>query len=156
MKLLHAGVVVLLLASASPGARAELYPVPFEQRSERAERIVVGELVKQTPFWVEGRGVVTANTVRVKAWLKGISNEQEVIVLTLGGVFGDRATIASPSLELEYGQDYLVFLDREEQQLHDPELKLRRPDLRQSFAYADVQGAMPLFVNDEPPLSALR
>src|SRR5688572_29577994 len=127
MKTRLAGAVVVLGTLFATAVRAELYPVSFEQRSERAERIIVGELVKQVPFWVEGRGVVTANTVRVKAWLKGVSNESEVIVLTLGGVVEGRATIATPSLELEYGQDYLVFLDREEHQLHDPLLRIRRP-----------------------------
>lgn len=143
MKSAFRTLFALLAGAACLHARAELYPVSFEQRSDAADSIVLATLTQQHTYWAEPLGVMTANTLAVNAWLKGSRSDSEVVVLTLGGVLDDRATVASPSLALEYGQEYLVFLDAEEWNRDDRALRARRPALRQSFAYADVQGAMP-------------
>ncbi len=62
--------------------------------------------------------------------------------MTLGGVMEDRAMVVEPALQLESGREYVLFLDVERAEDESPALRRSEPEVRQSVAYADTQGAI--------------
>jgi len=141
---LRTSAILLLMFAATQNAMADLYPLSIEERTAGAERIAIGTVVAQHPFWVDERGVMTAHYLEVDAWLKGWDNTTEIVVLSAGGVLGNRATIVQPSLHMERGLEYLVFLDRQEARRDDRTLRQLQPQLWQSLAFSDTQGALPM------------
>lgn len=135
-------------------------PITLEQRVSNSPAIVIGHVISQSPFVDRTTGgILTLNRVEVEAWVKGDRLSRQVAVITFGGVLGKRADIVTPSLEMESGRTYLLFLDVKERARSNPDILKREPHLRQSFAYADSQGAL-LFDNGRyhdalvlPPLS---
>jgi len=123
-------------------AQCMVYPVPLEQRVNAAAVIALGEVVSKNCFTQKENGLIyTSNTVVIKAWLKGRLAETKVVVLTLGGVDGDRAMIAHPALQLEKGSEY-VFMLAAESETKAIGKSITQNSLPVFETYADVQGAL--------------
>lgn len=118
------------------------YPVPFEQRVDKASGIVLGYLKSQHCYIGPTGSINTLNIFQVEAWLKNNTGAEEIAIITFGGVLGDRATIVSPALQLESYNDYILFLDGDNQEQDDKAWRAQHPDMLQAVTYADAQGAL--------------
>ncbi|HMO34277.1 MAG TPA: matrixin family metalloprotease [Lacibacter sp.] len=140
--------LLLLLAfvfTFPPPAAAQCtrYPVPLEQRVARSAYMVQGTVVEQQCYTDAATGhIYTRNTIRVNAWLKGHRADTALVVLTIGGVDGNRALVVEPSLELDLHRSYVLLLEADNRQVDDKQLRRSRPGLLQLLPYADAQGAL--------------
>jgi hypothetical protein len=120
-----------------------LYPVSLNQRIDASEHIVLGKLVAQESYWDAAHfNIYTLNTVEVTAYLKGAMSAQQVAIITMGGVVGDRAQITTPSLELAPYNEYVLFLGEDNHTVDNRAIRQTQPSLYQAETYADAQGAI--------------
>jgi hypothetical protein len=134
--------LLLLLVSRASG-QCMYYPVPLEQRVEKAQAIVLGHVTSKHCYFDQTTGSInTLNVFKVDAWLKNNSGASEVGIITLGGVIDDRATIAYPAAQLEDYNEYILFLEGDNFAQDHEQFRAERPDLVQSWLYADGQGAL--------------
>lgn len=109
------GLIPTLLLLVTALAAAPLYAtvveaVPFDQKVERADAIVLGKVVdSRSELAPDGRFIVTHSTFEVERALKG-SMPQRVTVTTPGGRVGSlhQRSIGVP--EFRQGDEKLVFL----------------------------------------------
>lgn len=124
-------------------AQCSSYPVPFEQRIMQSKYIVQGKVVEQHCYIDAATGHVnTLNKFNVAAWLKNGSRITEVYVITLGGVYGNRAMSVHPSLQLDMDHEYLLMLEDDKGKEEDKQFRALNPTALQVFAYADEQGSL--------------
>ena len=136
-------VQILLLPVKEVNAQCMTYAVSLEERVSQSEAVALGEVTMQMSYEVLETGrIYTANVIEVKAWLKNAVPDDKVIVITDGGVVGDRAMIVHPSLKLQMQHDYVLFLEADNDSLSNPILRQTMPGIRQCRAYADGQGAI--------------
>lgn len=126
-------------------AQCMYYPVSLPQRIQQAEYIVLAKVVARETYPDPVTNYIhTLNKLSVTAWLKNQQATREVYVITLGGVYGNRATRAWPSLQLEEDQEYVLFLGKDSYQSDNKSVRRTRPEALQVTAYAGAQGALPL------------
>ncbi len=121
-----------------------ILPLSITERASKATTIVLGHLKGQSCYREEGnqKQIFTANRIEVVAYLKGAMTNKEIVVLSRGGVVGNRFQVTMPSLHLDAAQDYVFFLEDDNTVSEDKTLRVQYPDLRQCFPYSDVQGAI--------------
>ncbi|HEX2900924.1 MAG TPA: hypothetical protein VHS96_14480, partial [Bacteroidia bacterium] len=118
-------------------------PVSLEQRSQEASHIVLGKLVGTESYWDAAyQNIYTLSIVEVQAWLKGYQPQQRVGIISMGGFVGDKGQITHPSLELEPYNEYVLFLDGDNQVIDNKAVRLSDPGLIQSETFACTQGAI--------------
>ncbi len=139
-----AAVLFLLLFLAfKASSQCVLSPVSLEQRVNLSYAIVQGKVVKKQTYIDNATGYVyTRNTISVNAWLKKHSSATEIEVLTLGGIFGDKATIASPALQLIENTEYILFLEGNNFKVEDKRFRIQRPTVMQTRVFSETQGAI--------------
>jgi len=124
-------------------AQCAVSPVSLEKRVSASSAIAQGRVVEKRTYIDESTGnVYTRNKVIVNAWLKNPSSVSELEVITLGGIYNDRATIAYPALELNDNSEYILFLESNNFKHDDKGLRLQRPAMMQVEVYAEMQGAL--------------
>jgi len=129
----------------SVAAQCMYYPIPLSQRIQQAEYIVLAKVVgRQTYPDPVTNYIHTLNKLSVTAWLKNQQATREVYVITLGGVYQGRATRAWPSLQLQDGQEYVLFLGKDSYQADNKSVRRAQPEALQVTAYAGAQGALRL------------
>jgi hypothetical protein len=134
---------VFLLLYVQSFAQCMLYPVSLEERIQKSSSIVLGSVSGQVCYTDKKTGLIyTRNTITVDAWVKGSRSDEQVVVITLGGVNGNRAMMAEPSLQLKTGDACLFFLEADNRSVDHKELRLAKPGLMQALPFADVQGAL--------------
>lgn len=116
-------------------------PISLEERTEAAELIVLGKLKAKQAYWGPNRHqIFTLNIFEVTAYLKG-SGDPEVALVTLGGFIDNKGQITTPSLQVHFENEYVLFLTEAGPDMADV-ARTFRPDLRKMTAYADAQGAL--------------
>jgi len=119
------------------------YPVSLEERVRNAEHIALGYVIEKLPYLHEANGrVYTLNKMEVLAWLKNGKSLHHIYIITQGGVLEDRATIVTPSLQLDPANEYIVFMEGDELAFDHKIIRASEPYAIQSFAYADAQGVL--------------
>lgn len=136
--------VISSVVSFSPSLQAQClsYPLPFEQRVAASSMIVQGKVTEQSCYMDLDGNIYTLNLVTVQAYLKGHSDMTEVGVITQGGVLGDKAQINMPAVQLMLNEEYMLFLDRDNDQVDNKSVRSGRPGLVQAMTYGDAQGAL--------------
>ncbi len=136
-------LIVLSAGIGSAKSQCMTYPVPFEQRVDKAAYIVQGKVIEQQGYIDEATGnIYTRNRFKVTAWLKNHLNVDEVYVITVGGVVGNKAMIATPSLELDQYHEYLLMLEADNNKIDDKNFRALQPQALQMLPYADAQGSL--------------
>jgi hypothetical protein len=134
-------VFILVANQAMPQCMS--YPVPLEQRINQSAYIVQGKVVEQHCYIDPVTGFVnTLNKFRVAAWLKNYSPAEDVYIITLGGVYGNKAMIVTPSLQLDMQHEYLLMLEADNNKLDDKNFRKQHPQALQLLTYADAQGSL--------------
>jgi Matrixin/Secretion system C-terminal sorting domain len=138
--------LLLLLASIfflNSNLMGSIYPVSLKERVDNSSIIALAKLKDKHAYWSsDNTNIYTLNLLEVTAFLKGNNGRNEIALISFGGRIGDKMQITFPSVQLEPGTEYLVFLNSENFQIDDKELRTRRPILYQAEAYACVQGVM--------------
>ncbi|OSZ80655.1 hypothetical protein CAP36_05220 [Chitinophagaceae bacterium IBVUCB2] len=118
------------------------YPVSLEQRVSNAGYIVLGQVVEKHTYVDQATGNInTLNKLKVNAWLKNHSAVETLYVITLGGVYGNKATLVNPSLQLDQQHEYVLMLEADNLVNDDKNFRRQNPQALQLLAYADAQGA---------------
>lgn len=132
-----------LFQNSNIAAQCAISPVSLEKRVASSSAIAQGKVVEKHTYVDEATGnVYTRNKVVVNAWLKSPSSVSELEVITLGGVYNDKATIAYPALELNDNSEYIFFLESNNFKHDDKGLRLQKPAVMQVEVYAEMQGAL--------------
>jgi hypothetical protein len=136
-------LLILLITANQALSQCMSYPVPFEQRVSKAAYIVQGKVVEQHCYIDPATGFVnTLNKFRVAAWLKNYRTDKDVYIITLGGVYGDKAMTVHPSLQLDTDHEYLLMLEADNTKIDDKHFRGQHPGALQLMAYADAQGSL--------------
>ena len=138
-------VIAFLLLSVSGNALGQcmVSPVSLTQRVNQSAYIIQGKVTEQRCYIDATTGSVnTLNKISVNAWLKNYQNRNEVYLITLGGVLGNRATKVFPSLQVTSGSEYIFLLVKENKKTGDNDFRTQLPDQLQLMSYADAQGAI--------------
>jgi|GEM_PF-3254959 len=89
-----------------------LMPKTIDNRVEDNSIIVEGQVINQESYWdADHLRIYTSNIVLIYKVFQGEINEEEIVVITEGGMVDDEMHIASPSLTLEKGNFGLFFLN---------------------------------------------
>ena len=119
------------------------YPVPLKERVSRATYIAQGKVISKRSYIDEASGRInTLNGFVVNAWLKNASAIEEVYVITLGGVVGNKAMLVEPSLQLDLGHEYVLMLESDNRQADDKQMRSAQPATLQVMTFADEQGSL--------------
>lgn len=118
------------------------YPISLEHRVNNAAYIVLGKVVDKHTYIDKATGNInTLNKLKVNAWLKSHSPEETLYVITLGGVYGNKATLVNPALQLDQQHEYVLMLEADNRIYDDKEFRQHNPQALQLLTYSDVQGA---------------
>lgn len=121
--------------------QASIFPIPLSQRITQASHIVLASLESQDAFRSEADlQIYTLNVLRVKAYLKGGRQDAEIGLISIGGTLGDEGQFTFPSVQLERGKQYVIFLEEDPLGHRHPAY----PQLLQLRSYASIQGALVL------------
>lgn len=136
-------VFFLLFFSGTVFSQCMMYPVSLQERVTNSGSVILGTVVEKETFLDSSTmQVLTLNKISVTAWLKNQQTANSVYVITNGGVYKDRATIVNPSLQMENGNEYVLFLQTAPAKFQYKQLKIQQPSAIQTIAYAGVQGAL--------------
>ena len=136
-------ISLFVLFSCSAYSQCMMYPVSLQERVSNAEAVVLGTVVEKESFIDSSTmQVFTLNKVAVTAWLKNQQSAASVYVITNGGVYKDRATVVTPSLQMQEQTEYVLFLQNATAKSENKELRKQQPAAIQTIAYADAQGAL--------------
>lgn len=136
-------VIFFLFFSGSVFSQCMMYPVSLQERVINAESVVLGTVVEKETFLDSSTmQVSTLNKISVTAWLKNQQTVNSVYVIISGGVYKDRATIVTPSLQMENGNEYVLFLQTAPAKFENKQLRIQQPSAFQTIAYAGAQGAL--------------
>ena len=136
-------VFLLLTVSGNVLGQCMVFQVSLTQRVNQSAYIIQGKVTEQHCYIDATTGSVnTLNKISVNAWLKNNQNLDVVYLITMGGVLGNRATKVFPSLQVEKGNEYIFFLEKENRKTGDQNFHAQHPDLLQLQTYADAQGVM--------------
>ncbi len=119
-----------------------MVPLPLEQRVAEASAIALAKPLLAHTYLDDDGNIYTLWRMEVRAWLKGARLDEQIALLTYGGVHGDQAMVVYPSLKVRKENEYIVFLKGEETDRDDKALRQLEPNLLQSFAYGDAQGVL--------------
>jgi Matrixin len=119
------------------------YPVSLQERVSNSASVILGKVTHKEPYIDDvTNSVYTLNKVNVTAWFKNHQHTEDVYVITPGGVYGNRATIVTPSLQLNQNTEYILFLEGSSAKHENKQLRAGNPSAIQTLAYAGVQGAI--------------
>lgn len=139
-------ILFCTIFSVSGVAQCLSFPVSFNERINNATSLVIGKVVAQHCYDDENGNIFTLNKVEVDAWIKNHRSENEVYVITLGGVLNGKAQVTNPAVQLEKGQRYFLMLENDNQSSDDDNIRNSFPGKIQALPFADAQGAW-LFQN---------
>src|SRR3954470_8672053 len=123
-------------------AQCTTIPIPLKDRITNATYILIGEITEQHSYEDKNANIYTLNKVAVHAWAKHNQVQPHVYVITYGGVFGNKAKITTPSLQLTLHEKYLLLLTDDNKVVDDKNTRSASPAIMQALAYAGAQGAL--------------
>lgn len=136
-------VIFFLFFSGSVFSQCMMYPVSLQERVTNAESVILGTVIEKETFLDSSTmRVFTLNKISVTAWLKNQQTANTVYVITNGGVYKGRATIVTPSLQMEKQKEYVLFLQKAPAKLENRQIRIQEPSAIQTIAYAGAQGAL--------------
>ncbi len=136
-------VILFLFFSGTLFSQCMMYPVSLQERVTNAGSVILGTVVERESFLDSSTmQVLTLNKVSVTAWLKNQQTVPFVYVITSGGVYKNRATRVTPSLQVENGNEYVFFLQTAPEKFENKQLKILQPSAIQTIPYAGAQGAL--------------
>ncbi|MFD2999997.1 IPT/TIG domain-containing protein [Pontibacter toksunensis] len=116
--------------------RGHMLPLTLEERVNKADMVVEGEVVSQKSFWDTGqKNIYTSNLIRVYKSFKGKVESQLVELITEGGSIGLKKHVVSTALQLRPGQQGVFFLKRQQQLPRSP-----GSQYTSTMAYGSQQG----------------
>lgn len=119
------------------------YPVPFNYRVSNSMHIVLGKVIEKHCYQDASTGNInTLNKFRVTAWLKNYKAVEDIYIITLGGVLGNRAMQVNPALQVDMDHEYLLMLEPDNHTIDDKQFRLQNPQALQFLNYADAQGSL--------------
>ncbi len=134
-------IALFLLAISCNLLQASIFPIPLSQRISESSQIVLASLESQHAFRSEAdQQIYTLNVLHITAYLKGMRGEERLGLISIGGNLEDEGQITYPSVRLQKGKQYALFLEPDPLGHSHPAF----PELLQLRAYASVQGALPL------------
>lgn len=107
MKKLFLIALTVMSLHAQLSAQCALAPLSLEYRVNAATVIVEAQVSAKTSYWNSEKTMIyTANSIRISTVLKGsgLLSDDELNIITLGGLVGDKAVRVDPELELEVGE----------------------------------------------------
>lgn len=102
----------LLFAVASPTfSQCVVDYFSLQKKVYESDLVVEGKVINKRSYWdANKQNIYTLNLIKVYKGLNGITPVQEIELVTEGGVVGMERHQASPSLELELGEEGVFFL----------------------------------------------
>jgi hypothetical protein len=105
------GMVMLILVSSAHAG--ETVPYTLAQRTQKAEVIVVAEVMSMSSNWDDdGREIYTYITLRVVEKIKGNVEGNQIVLRHLGGIVGNVESRVSGMPQFARQEKVLVFLGR--------------------------------------------
>lgn len=105
--------LLLLVLVSTNKLTAQIVEMPLESRIGEAELVIEGEVLSKESFWNAGKDrIFTVNYVKIFKVFKGEFPDPELMIVTPGGIIGDRAERVSPSVNFEPGGIGIMMLNR--------------------------------------------
>jgi hypothetical protein len=140
---LLSGLYIAFFYSLVISGQCMSIPVSLSERVHSSESIVLGYVTAKTPYLYEPNGrIYTLNKLEVIAWLKNGKSLHHIYVITQGGILDNKATVVTPSLQLDPANEYIVFLEADNYKLDHKQIRQSEPYAIQAMAYADAQGVL--------------
>ena len=117
------------------------YKIPLQQKVQSSTWIIIGKVTGKHTY-TDGKNIYTLNKIDVAAWLKNLTSQSNVSIITIGGVLKDKAQTTYPAVQLTIGHEYVFFLDNNNTVIDDKNYRSVNPGIIQALMYADVQGAL--------------
>jgi hypothetical protein len=120
------------------------HPISLQNRTDNATGIVVGRMTGSHSYWDAARAnIYTLYRFQVDGWLKGADRGiREIAVIAMGGVVGDEGQETYPTARLYPFNEYVLFLEGDNREVDDRNVRATEPNLIQTLLYADQQGAL--------------
>lgn len=143
IKLTLGGWLVILMGLTNKASgQCMSIPVKLEQRVEKSTTIVKA-VVKDKESYKDKKGnIYTFNLLEVHTILKGDSSLSTIGAITIGGEIGNEMQISYPAVQLDIDNQYVLFLEENNETIANPDVKAKYPELQQCLIYADAQGAL--------------
>lgn len=104
-------LILLLLTSFVIYGNAQQRIANIETRLLTSDLVVEGKFLKSTPFWNKSRNMIyTLNEVKVYKLFKGDLQSDKIEVVTEGGEIDDQFVHVTHNIELQKGQEVILFL----------------------------------------------
>ncbi len=110
-KIFVAILMALSFLAQKSQAQCAMYPVSLDDRIDNSEVIIEGQVIQREGFRDPSNGkIYTTNVIEIHKIFKGTITDEELVVISPGGVIEDHAEKVTPSIQLEYGTTALFFL----------------------------------------------
>lgn len=104
-------VVFSLLAMTKVMATCPLLPVTLVDRIQESSLVIEGTVITKTSYFnLAENFIYTAHEIEVHKVYKGQIMSQRIVMLTEGGIVGNRMLLVQPVLEAQVGQSGVFFL----------------------------------------------
>ena len=124
-------------------AQCMYHPITLEERVQNAKEIVSGKITSSHSYWdFEHKNIYTLYRFKVNAWFKGTRRDQEIGVISMGGIVGEDGQETYPTVRLSEYNEYILFLEGDNAKIDDRLVRIFEPGLMQTLLYADQQGAL--------------
>jgi len=99
-----------IFASNNTQAQCLIEDVSIENRIQKSQLIIDGEVVSASSFWKDGN-IYTKNKIKVYQVFKGNVPSGDIEVITLGGAVGNAILKVEPSLDLKQNEAGMFMLE---------------------------------------------
>lgn len=129
----------LLFACLMAHAQCTIIPFSLEKKVYMSDVVVEARVLSKTSFWnQEHNFIYTANTLEVTTVFKGENVNQQLELITEGGMVGTDGLLVEPSLQVQLGE-VGIFLIRKSEISHSETLNAYKPVASvQSFIKYDL------------------
>jgi hypothetical protein len=135
--------ILILFHFSKVDSQCMSYPVSLEERVLNSHSIVLAFPVDAWCYMDSTTGIIyTMNKMEVIAYLKNPSSHIYTYLITKGGILGDKAVSVYPALQIDSYNEYILFLEPDEQSIHDKVFRENNPHITQHSPYTDSQGAL--------------
>ncbi len=121
-------------------AQCMMAPLSLNKRVVNASTIIQGKVIHISSYISVNNKIFTSNLVQVNAYLKGPSTHKYIIVISEGGIVGDRAEIVHPALELDMSHEIVLLLMGDNTKIDNKFYRLSYPGIPQMETYGCSQG----------------
>lgn len=106
--------VLLCLTGFTAWSQCAMIPLSLEERARNAVAVLEGKVTQKQSFWNEQQSMIyTAFRITVYKVFKGELPAASVVVVTEGGIIGNRMVTVSPGISLDVGDAGMFLLSGE-------------------------------------------